>query len=136
MKTTPALQRILKIIAITSYLLIMLMGQIIALPFFFWLAFALFDFGNIEQLFAVFAAVGLITTFITINKIRTVKLLLLDILCFLLLASPLVWRMTAVPIELFNYWCFIIPTIIFALFYAASMISGYREYSKIKTTAS
>jgi hypothetical protein len=112
------------------------MGQMIGLPFFFWLLFTLFDFGNIDQIFAFFAIVGLVIICINHNKIRTSKVLTLDLLCFLLLASPIIRRMTAVPIELFNYLAFIIPTTSFALFYIASLFFGCRQYSQIKAGSS
>jgi hypothetical protein len=114
----------------------MLMGQMIALPFFFWLAFTLFDFGNIDQLFAFLAVAGLVTICINHKKARTSKILTLDLLCFFLLASPLFRRMTAVPIELFNYLAFIIPTALFALFYTASLFFGCRQYSQVKRSSS
>jgi len=100
----------------------------IGLPFFFWLMFTLFDFGNIDQLFAFLAVVGLTISFMNRNKKRTLNIVLLDVVCFLLLASPIVRRMTAVPINLFNYWAFIIPTIIFALFYLISIGYSVRQY--------
>jgi hypothetical protein len=108
----------------------MLMGQMIAMPFFFWLAFTLFDFGNIDQFFAFLAVVGLATICINHNKRRTSKMLALDLICFFLLASPLVKRMTAVPIELFNYLSFIVPIALFAVFYTASLFFGCRQYFK------
>ena len=117
-----------KFISILSYLLIILMGQIIGLPFFFWLITTLFDFGNIDQLFAFLAAIGLAITFINRNKTRTLKILLMDIISFLLLASPLVRRMTAIPIEKFNYLAFIIPIILFVLFYIVSIYFSIRQY--------
>lgn len=129
-------QKTYRIIAIVSYLLIMLAGQMIALPFFFWLAFTLFDFGNIDQLFALLAVVGLVTICINHNKTRTSKVLLLDLLCFLLLASPLVGRMAVVPLELFNYLAFIIPTSLFTLFYTVSLFFGCRQYSQVKAGSS
>lgn len=120
--------KIAKLISIASYLLIILMGSMIGLPFFFWLLFTLFDFGNIDQLFAFLAIIGLTITFINRNKNRTLTVLLLDIICFLLLASPLVIRMTAIPIENFNYLAFIIPTTIFVLFYIFSFYFSVRQY--------
>ena len=108
------------------------MGQMIGLPFFFWLLFTLFDFGNTNQLFAFFAVVGLVTISINHNKIRTARVLTLDLLCLFLLASPVIRRMTAVPIELFNYLAFIIPTTSFVLFYTASLFFGCKQYSQIK----
>ncbi len=103
------------------------MGDMIGLPFFFWLLFTLFDFGNIDQFFALLSVVGLTISFINRNKKRTFNILLLDIVCFLLLASPIVRRMTAVPIEKFNYLAFIIPTTIFALFYLISIGYSVRQ---------
>ncbi len=108
----------------------------IGLPFFFWLIVTVFDFGDIDQLFAFLAIVGLVTICINHNKARTKKILLLDLLCFSLLVSPLLRRMTAVPIELFNYLAYIIPTTLFVLFYAASFLFGCRQNSRIKTTSS
>ena len=91
--------KIFKLIAIISYLLIILMGQMIGLPFFFWLMVTLFDFGNIDQLFAFLAVIGLTICFINWNKTRTWGIFLIDTVCLLFLASPLVRRMTAIPIE-------------------------------------
>ena len=120
-----------KFISILSYLLIILMGQIIGLPFFSWLLFTLFDFGNIDQLFAFLAVIGLTITFINRNKTRTLTILLIDLVCFILLASPLARRMTAIPIEKFNYFAFIIPTFIFVLFYFVSIYFSIIQYFKV-----
>ena len=122
-------QKTTRVIAIISYLLIILMGQIIGMPFFAWLLFTLFDFGNSDQLFALLGVAGLAMLLINHNKTRTLKLLALDVVCFLLLASPLVRRMTAVPLELFNYLGFIIPAASFVLFYTVSLFFSCRQYS-------
>jgi hypothetical protein len=125
-------QKVFKVIAIIFYLLIILNGEMIGVPFFFWLLFTLFDFGNVDQLFAFLAIAGLAIICINQKKMKTPKVLMVDILCFFLLASPIVRRMTAVPVEFFNYLAFIIPTTLFALFYTASLFFAYREYSKMK----
>ena len=129
-------QKTYRVIAIVFYLLIILNGQMIGLPFFFWLLFTLFNFCNIDQLFAFLAVVGLTIICLNHNKIRTSKVLTFDLICFFLLASPIIRRTTAVPIELFNYLAFIIPTALFALFYTASLFFGCRQYSKTKTNLS
>jgi hypothetical protein len=54
------------------------MGEMIGLPFVFWLAFTLFDFGNIDQLFAIRVIVGLLTICINHNKSRMAKVLILQ----------------------------------------------------------
>jgi hypothetical protein len=125
------LQKIFKITAIISYLLIFLMGDMIALPFFCWLFFVAFDFGNLDQIFAILAIIGLVISIVTRNSSRTLKILLLDILCFVLLASPLVRRMSVVPLEKFNYLGFSIPITIFVLLYLLSISFSLRQYLQI-----
>ena len=104
----------------------------IGLPFFMWLIFTMFDFGNIDQLYAFLGVMGLIISFVTFNSTRTFKTLFLDIISFMLLASPLIRRLTAIPIENFNYLAFIIPTIIFGLFYIFSLYFSVRQYLQTK----
>lgn len=94
-----------------------------------WLIFTMFNFGKIDQFFAFLGVIGLIVNFVTFNSQRTLKILLLDIISFMLLASPLIRRLTAIPIENFNYLAFIIPTIIFGLFYIFSLYFSVRHYS-------
>jgi hypothetical protein len=123
-----------KTISIVSYLLIILIGQMIGLPFFFWLLYTLFDFGNIDQLFAIMGFIGLTISCKTFNSSRTFKVLISEIISFILLASPLIRRMTAVPIELFNYSAFIIPTTIFCLSYIVSFSYSVIQYQQIQKT--
>ncbi len=92
----------------------------------------MFNFGNIDQPFAFLGIVGLVVSFITLNLKRTLKILLLDILCFTLLASPIVKRMTAVPIELFDYRAFIIPATMFVLCYIFSLYHSVIQYLQSK----
>ena len=126
------LQKIFRAIAIIFYLSIILSGQMIVLPLIIWLLFTLFDFGDIDQLFALIAIIGLFLICFNFNKDRTRKVLSLDLLCFFLLISPLVKLMTAVPIELFNYTAFIMPAVLFVLFYITSLLFGCKQYSQIK----
>lgn len=128
-------QKIFKIISIISYLLIILMGDMIGLPFFFWLLFTLIEFGNTDQLFAFLAVIGLTIIFIKRNSNRTLKIIALDIVCFFLLASPIVKRLTAVSIEKFNYLAFVIPTAIFVLLYSLSIYFSIKKYVQIQKIA-
>lgn len=100
----------------------------IGLPFIIWLLFTLFNFGNPDQFFAFLGVIGLTISFITFKSKRTLKILLLDILCFMLLAAPLIRRTTAIPIEKFNYLTFIIPITIFALSFLFSLYYSVRQY--------
>ncbi|MDB5127775.1 hypothetical protein [Mucilaginibacter sp.] len=120
--------KIYRIISIVAYSVIILKGQMIGLPFLLWLAFTVFDFGNIDQLFAFLAVLGLILIFRNWNKTRTQKILFVDFVCFLLLATPIIGRLNAVPLTLFNYGAFIIPTAAFVLCYVISLAYSCKQY--------
>jgi len=111
-----------RIISIVFYLLIILKGDMIGLPFFLWLLFTVFDFGNIDQLFALFALLGVC---MHLTKWKNKKPFTL--LCFVLMLSPLISRMVQVPLEMFNYRAFQIPFAIFVLSYLIFLVLNFRE---------
>lgn len=103
-------KNILKTIALVSYSFIILMGQMIGLPFLFWLIWTSFEFGNADQLFAVFGFIGFILMCTKLYKQRFFKILI-----FLLMITPIIRRLTEVPLEKFNYLAFQIPLLIFVI---------------------
>ncbi|WP_299521822.1 hypothetical protein [Winogradskyella sp.] len=112
----------LKIISLTSYSLIILMGQMIGLPFILWLIFTSFDFGNSDQIFAISGLIGIIINFTKYGKPTLGK-----ILSFVLMILPIVRRMTEIPIEKFNYLTFQIPLLIFVIAYLIYIIKPNRN---------
>lgn len=98
----------LKIFSIISYSLIMLIGQMIAIPFIFWLGFTVFDFGNIDQLFAFLGLVGMILSFT-----KSKHPILISLISFTLMISAVASRLIHVSIEALNYSAFTIPFFIF-----------------------
>ena len=84
------------------------MGQMIGLPFLFWLIWTSFEFGNSDQIFALFGLIGFILMLTKLYKKRISKGLIL-----LLMLTPIVRRLTEVPYEKFNYLAFQIPLFIF-----------------------
>lgn len=104
-------------ISIVSYLLIVLVGQIIGLPFIIWLLFTAFDFGNIDQVFAVLGILGIV-----LNFTKWKNKILITILSLLMMLSPLASRMIQVPIEQFNYLAFQIPFLLFIFCYLIFII--------------
>tara|TARA_Y100000780_G_C13470773_1_gene334582 strand:+ start:178 stop:519 length:342 start_codon:yes stop_codon:yes gene_type:complete len=88
------------------------MGQLIGIPLFIWLIFTSFHFGNPDQIFAVLGMIGFFLNFISYGKSRLGKLL-----SFILMISPIVRRMTEIPIEKFNYLTFQIPLSVFVITY-------------------
>jgi hypothetical protein len=105
-------EKILKIITLISYSLIILMGQMIGLPFLFWLIWTSFEFGNSDQIFAVLGLIGLIIMFTTYYNRRIFK-----VLSFILMLIPIIRRLTEIPLEKFNYLTFQIPLFIFIITY-------------------
>jgi uncharacterized membrane protein len=124
--------KIYRIISIVAYCVIILKGQMIGLPFLLWLVFTIFDFGNINQLFAFLAVLGLILISRNWNKTRTQKILLIDFVCFMLLTIPLISRLNAVPLSMFNYGAFIIPMAVFMLCSLISLVYSCKQYLVIQ----
>jgi hypothetical protein len=111
----------LRTFSLIAYLCIILKGQMIGLPFFIWLPISLFNFWNLDQLFSLLAVIAFVVILLNRKDEETTNRLMLDVVCFLLLASPIIGRLVAVPIEMFNYLEFIIPTTLFFLLYSASV---------------
>ena len=112
----------IRTISIISYLLIILAGQMIGLSFFLWLIFTTFDFGNIDQLFAIFGLIGII---LNLTKWRTN--IIVTILSFILMLSRIISRLVQVPIEMFDYLSFKIPLTIFIITYLIYIIINVKE---------
>lgn len=116
------MEKALKIISLISYSLIILTGQMIGIPFLLWLVWTSFEFGNSDQIFAVFGLIGLLLIFTKYYKQRIIK-----ILSFVLMLTPIVRRLTEVPLEKFNFLAFQIPLIIFILTYLILIIKPNNE---------
>jgi len=88
----------------------MLMGQMIPIPFILWLSFTVFDFGNIDQLFAFFGIAGIILSFI-----KSKHSVLISLISFILMNLAIASRLMYVSIEALNYPAFTIPFLIFII---------------------
>lgn len=116
------MKNVIRTISIISYFLIILFGQMIGLPLILWLIFTAFDYGNIDQLFAIFGLIGIV---LNLTKWRTN--IIVTILSFILMLSPLISRLVQVPIEMFNYLAFQIPLTIFIITYLTYIIINAKE---------
>ena len=114
---TLKMERRIRNFSLISYLLIMLSGQMISLPFGFWLAFNIFQFGELEQLFAFIGVVGIV-----LNMIRLKRNLFISITGFVFMLIPLFSRFYEVSFSKFNYLSFQIPFTLFVLTYLVSMV--------------
>lgn len=124
------MKNLIRIISIISYLLIILAGQMIGLPSILWLIFTVFDFGNIDQVFAIFGFIG-----ITLNLTKWKTNIIVNILSFLLMLSPIISRLVQVPIEMFNYLAFQIPLSIFIISYLTYIILNVKEKKLLVTSS-
>ena len=114
---TKILKNRIRNISLISYLLIMFSGEMISLPFGFWLAFNIFQFGELEQLFAFIGVLGIV-----LNIIRLKRNLFISITGFVFMLIPLFSRFYVVSYSKFNYLSFQIPFILFVLTYLVSMV--------------
>ncbi len=116
------MKNVIRWISIISYSLIILAGWMSGIPFIIWLIFSAFDFGNIDQLFAIFGLVGI---FLNLTKGKT--RIDITILSFVLMLSPMISRLVQVPLEMFNYLAFQVPLTIFIIMYLTYIIINARD---------
>lgn len=100
----------LRCILLFSYSFIILMGWIIGFPLILWIVVTIFDFGNIDQIFAILASIG-----ISLNFIKSRNNPLVILLSFVFMLSPIISRIIQVPIEAFDYLSFQIPLGIYTI---------------------
>jgi hypothetical protein len=117
-----------RIASIIAYLMIMLAGSMIALPFGCWLIFSIFNFGNIDNIDQLFAILAIIGVLLNLSKWKNNTLI--AVISFLFMLSPLISRMLQVPIELFNYLAFEIPLVVFILTYVSFIVMNMLEKKK------
>lgn len=109
-------------ISIISYLVIILTGEMIGLPFILWLVFTIFDFGNIDQIFAILGITGVV-----LNFSKWKNRILITIISFILMLLPLLSRLLRVGIEKFDYLAFQIPLTIFIISYLIFIIINIKD---------
>ncbi|RMB59504.1 hypothetical protein EAX61_07930 [Dokdonia sinensis] len=84
------------------------MGQMIGIPFIFWLIVEMADFGSERQFFAIIGILGIVLLFSKWYSKRTVK-----IASLILMLLPIASRFFEVPLEKFDYHGFQIPLSIY-----------------------
>lgn len=117
-------------ISIISYLIIILVGEMIGIPFILWLIFTIFDFGNIDQIFAILGIIGIV-----LNFSKWKNKILITIISFILMLSPLLSRLLQVGIEKFDYLAFQIPLTIFIISYLLFIIVNIKEKKTLSDNA-
>jgi hypothetical protein len=117
-----------------SYSLIILKGEMIAMPFGMFVILSLADHGTLNQLTAIMALLAIVLIIRAKATKAPKTVLLLQGLAFILLLLPIVNRLLDVPLELFAYRAFIGPLAAFLVLYAATlMLSAYAIYWGTKT---
>ena len=116
------MKKISRSISIISYLIIILAGEMIGIPFILWLVFTIFDFENIDQIFAILGIIGVV-----LNFSKWKNKILITIVSFILMLSPLLSRLLQVGIDKFDYLAFQIPLTIFIVTYLLFIILNIKE---------
>ena len=124
------MKNISRIISIISYLIIILAGEMIGIPFVLWLVFTIFDFGNIDQIFAILGIIGVV-----LNFSKWKNKILITIVSFILMLSPLLSRLLQVGIKKFDYLAFQIPLTIFIVTYLLFIIINIKEKKLVSDSA-
>src|SRR5690242_7950267 len=89
-------------IAVCSYCAIMLNGEMISIPMFCYLGYGwLVADDNVDRLFIILALIGFALLFMRTRN-NPGKTFIKHVIVFFLLLSPLINRMIAVPLSLFN----------------------------------
>ena len=112
----------IRIISIISFCLIIIAGEMIGIPLIFWLIISAFYIGNIDQIFAILALIGII-----LNFTKWKNRISITILSFVFMLSPIISRMVQVPIKMFDYLSFEIPIIIFIITYLTFIILNAKQ---------
>lgn len=116
----------IRLISVFSYLFIILAGEMIGIPFICWLLFTIFDFGNIDQVFAVLGIAGIVLNFLPWRN-----QVLMTLLSFIMMLSPIISRMVQVPLEEFNYTTFKIPVFLFVVCYLIFIILNAKKEKRV-----
>ncbi|HEX7868660.1 MAG TPA: hypothetical protein VF455_00960 [Chryseobacterium sp.] len=93
----------------------------IPIPFILWLSFTVFDFGNIDQLFAFSGLVGTI-----LNLVKSKYEILFSSLSVALMITAVASRLIYVSAEALNYPTFTIPFFTFIITQALLIILRIR----------
>ena len=115
--------KVLKIAALLAYCLIMINGELIAIPLFICLFGWLFEQNSILQLFSLLALISLLVSLTSLWKnIRSA--FIIEILLFILLLSPLTERLYSFPPDIFfKSFGFIILFSLFIVLYTSSVLT-------------
>jgi hypothetical protein len=106
----------------------MLNGQMIAIPFIFFIVYSMFGSeGSLTAITSIAGFSGLILLLYLLRVEKSKRILLLEIGVFFLLCAPLFDRLTSAPIESFNYPLFVVPAISFVICYFSSLVLSYRD---------
>ena len=102
----------------------------IGIPFVLWLVFTIFDFGNIDQIFAILGIIGVV-----LNFSKWKNKILITIVSFILMLSPLLSRLLQVGIKKFDYLAFQIPLTILIVTYLLFIIINIKEKKLVSDSA-
>jgi hypothetical protein len=109
----------------------MLSGQMISSPFILFIVFTVYGSeGILTAISSLTGLTGLFTLLYLLRFNKTRKTILIESFILILLAVPIIERLTSVPIEMFNYPAFIFPVISFVVCYVLSLSFSWKEIKR------
>ena len=121
------MKNVIRFISIISYLLIILAGDMVGVPLILWLIFTSFDFGNIDQFFAILGITGIV-----FNLTKWRNNIFVTIISFAFMLSPIISRLIDVPIAKYDYLAFQIPLIAFIVTYLTFILINAKQKLLVK----
>lgn len=120
-------------LSIISYFCIVVNGDMAGIPFLLFLIFSLIDLGTMTEIGAFLGMGGLVLLFLIRNYTNTIKVLVGEIVAFVLLMAPILIRIKSLPANLFVYTGFLLPLFLFLLFYGLTMLVSLLALRKPRT---
>jgi hypothetical protein len=109
-------------LALISYFCIVVNGDMAGIPFLFFLIYALFDLWTMTEIGAFLGIGGLVLLFLMRNKKDPVRIFIAEVVAGILLMAPILIRIKSLPAHLFLYTGFLLPLVLFLLFYGLTLI--------------
>lgn len=119
-------------LALITYFLIILRGDMIGIPIIFWILFSLSEFGQMTQILALSAIIGIVLFTLKLSNYKPQIKFLLRLIAVSLMLSPILWKIAYVPLRLFNYSSFITPAVIFIAISLTIILSDFLSIYKSK----
>ena len=100
--------------------------MMIGIPMVLYLPFALTDWETLAPIFSLMA-IGGFALLAYVSRTKGRWKVHKELIAFILLSSPIIYRLVSVPLHLFKYSLFVIPFTVFVIMYILSLFISLKE---------